>query len=175
MNIRARIRARKILLAYFYEQYFFDIAGKHESILEDIDEVSATILHHDDESIDLSKQLSSSYYKDTDIEIWYIAKHFFWKYDYTTIDRDYLTTVWPHYARYKDTVVDLVDSHIVSFAYHEMDIIDRVIFLLWYIEYKELHTPKEVLLNEMIELSKRYWDHNSSKLINWIWHKILHN
>jgi transcription termination factor NusB len=39
-----------------------------------------------------------------------------------------------------------------------MDTIDQAIFLLGYIEDKVLQTPKEVLLNEMIELAKRYSD-----------------
>lgn len=35
---------------------------------------------------------------------------------------------------------------------------DQSIFLLGYVEWKVLDTPKEVLLNEMIELAKRYSD-----------------
>ena len=56
-----------------------------------------------------------------------------------------------------------------------MDVLDRAIFLLWYIEFKELSTPKEVVLNETIEIAKRYWDSSSYKLVNWILHKILSN
>ncbi|MEI7477699.1 MAG: transcription antitermination factor NusB [bacterium] len=36
-----------------------------------------------------------------------------------------------------------------------------------------MQTPKEVILNEMIELAKKYGDDGSSKLINGILHKIL--
>jgi transcription termination factor NusB len=39
-----------------------------------------------------------------------------------------------------------------------MDMIDRCLFVLGYTEHKELKTPKEVLLNEIIEISKRYSD-----------------
>jgi transcription termination factor NusB len=38
------------------------------------------------------------------------------------------------------------------------DRIDQAIFLLGYVEYQTLKTPKNVLINEMIELSKRYSD-----------------
>ena len=38
------------------------------------------------------------------------------------------------------------------------DRIDQAIFLLGYIEYQTLKTPKGVLINEMIELSKRFSD-----------------
>jgi transcription termination factor NusB len=54
-----------------------------------------------------------------------------------------------------------------------MDVIDQMIFVLWYTEYTTLGTAKEVLLNEMIEIAKRYGDDASSKLINGIGHKIL--
>jgi transcription termination factor NusB len=37
-----------------------------------------------------------------------------------------------------------------------MDYIDRAIFLLGYIEYDQLKSPKALVLNEMIELAKRY-------------------
>jgi transcription termination factor NusB len=36
-----------------------------------------------------------------------------------------------------------------------------------------LETQKEILLNEMIELSKRYSDDWSPKLLNGIMHKII--
>jgi len=36
-----------------------------------------------------------------------------------------------------------------------------------------LETPKEILLNELIELAKRYSDEGSPKLINAIFHKIV--
>lgn len=66
-----------------------------------------------------------------------------------------------------------VDTHAVSFQFADMDMIDRVIFTLCYIEYDLLDTPKEVLLNEMVELGKRYGDDASPKLLNGIGHKVL--
>ena len=49
-----------------------------------------------------------------------------------------------------------------------MDLMDRVLFILGYIEFVELKTPKEVILNEMVELAKRYGDDSSPKLLNGI-------
>lgn len=40
-------------------------------------------------------------------------------------------------------------------------------------EFLELKTPKEIVLNEMIELAKRYGDDQSPKLLNGIGHKVL--
>jgi transcription termination factor NusB len=45
--------------------------------------------------------------------------------------------------------------------------------LLGYIESKEYKTDKKIIMNEMIELAKRYWDNNSYKLINGIWNKFI--
>jgi transcription termination factor NusB len=56
-----------------------------------------------------------------------------------------------------------------------MDIIDQAIFLLWFTEYELFHTPKEILINEMIELCKRYSDAWSPKLINGIFDKYLNS
>jgi transcription termination factor NusB len=45
--------------------------------------------------------------------------------------------------------------------------------LLGYIEYDQLKSPKALVLNEMIELAKRYWDEASPKLINAIGDNLL--
>jgi len=39
-----------------------------------------------------------------------------------------------------------------------MNTMNQSLFLLGYVERKVLETPKEVLLNELIELAKRYDD-----------------
>jgi N utilization substance protein B len=54
-----------------------------------------------------------------------------------------------------------------------MDPIDETLLLLWYVEYKTINTPKEVVINEMVELAKRYADEWSPKLINGILHEIF--
>ena len=54
-----------------------------------------------------------------------------------------------------------------------MDVLDQAIFLLGYTEHKVLDTPKEILINEMIELAKRYSDDGAPKLINAVMDKVL--
>ncbi|MBQ9553766.1 hypothetical protein IJU97_02095 [bacterium] len=54
-----------------------------------------------------------------------------------------------------------------------MDPIDEVLLLLGYIEYKTIQTPKEVVINEMVELAKRYADEGSPKLVNGILHELF--
>jgi transcription termination factor NusB len=67
----------------------------------------------------------------------------------------------------------LVNTYTVSFSFDEMDVLDRVIFVLWYTEFKEMWTPKEVVINEMVEFWKRYGDESSFKLLNGIAHKLF--
>ncbi|MBU0626554.1 hypothetical protein KKG31_06005 [Patescibacteria group bacterium] len=45
-----------------------------------------------------------------------------------------------------------------SFSFEQMDTMDQSLFILGYAERKELKTPKEILINELIELAKRYSD-----------------
>ena len=89
------------------------------------------------------------------------------------VDYDYLIRIALALPTYEKELIQQVNTYATSFKYEEMDTIDQAIFLLGYIEHKVLETPKEVLLNEMIELAKRYSDEWAPKLINGIMHKIL--
>ncbi len=89
------------------------------------------------------------------------------------IDFDYISKVGLTFMNYVDEVKEHVNQYAQTFDYTQMDPLDQAIFLLWYTERKELETPKEVLLNEMIELAKRYSDEWAPKLLNGIMHKIV--
>lgn len=86
---------------------------------------------------------------------------------------DYLHIMAPAYELFAHRLSELVNTYTATFLYDDMDIIDRVIFLLGYAEFKLMKTPKEVVINETIELAKKYGDTGSPKLINGILHKIL--
>ncbi len=89
------------------------------------------------------------------------------------IDFDYIAQVGIHFTKYMETIQQQVDTYAQTFTFHQMDPMDQAIFLLGYTEWKELETPKEVVLNEMIELAKRYSDEWAPKLLNGIMHKIV--
>jgi N utilization substance protein B len=174
MNIKGRIHARKILLVYRYEQYFLENAGEKEILMEEIEKIQHVVKQEEgiDEVI-LKEVMTRDYYSDFDTEIAYIITNYFRKFEEDIIDYDYLKLLGPKFYDYRDQVRDLVNEHTVSFGYDDMDLIDRVIFVLGYVEFLELKTPKEVVINEMVELAKRYGDDKSSKLINGIGHKVL--
>lgn len=174
MNIKARIYARKVVLVYFYQRYFWQTIQDKELLLQEIDKLDKIVkLDEGQTMVDMRGVLSTDYFGDTDREIGYIVDQFFRKIDAEEIDFSYIQEIAPYFLQYEPEVHTKVDEHTVTFAYDQMDLMDRVIFVLGYIEYVRLKTPKEIILNEMIELAKRYGDDASAKLINGIGHKIL--
>lgn len=89
------------------------------------------------------------------------------------IDFDYIAKVGTSFIKYLKEIQEKVDTYAITFTYTQMDPLDQAIFLLGYTEWKELDTPKEVMLNEMIEIAKRYSDEGAPKLLNGIMHKII--
>jgi|GEM_PF-130102 len=178
MNIAARIVARKIVLTYFYEKMIADYIVQNDHMLEEINNISLplSVLSQKEEDstpqmkADLTAQFSNS---DFDEDITYIVKNGFEKHLESGIDFEYINTVGKTYKQYKDEIATGVNKFATSFKYEDMDLIDRVIFLLGYAEYRSLKTPKEIVMNEMVELAKKYGDEGTPKLVNGILHKII--
>lgn len=66
-----------------------------------------------------------------------------------------------------------IDSYTNSFSFDQMDKMNQSLFTLGYIEYAVLKTPKKVIINELVELAKRYGDDTSPKLLNGIMPKVI--
>ncbi len=195
MDIQARITARKISLIYIYQRLFV------ENISIDIQELDSVSKNQDTKDIEFTwdtsvlKQLmnksdieSDSISSERAIEIvqtlytndslWedieYIIDIGFTKSkSKNKIDYGYIKKLLTKFDKYQSIVVEKIDEHTQTFNYEEMDIMDRTVFLLGYIENNEFDTPKNVLINEMIELAKNYWDAGSAKLINGIADNII--
>jgi N utilization substance protein B len=103
----------------------------------------------------------------------YVLNYFFNEWKSEDVDIDYVLKVWANLEKYRDEIINKINWYAQSFDYGQMDVIDQALFILWYVEWKELETPKEVLLNELVELAKRYCDEWSPKLINGIMHNII--
>jgi N utilization substance protein B len=101
--------------------------------------------------------------------MWY----FFDEWSPEDVDVDYVLQVWWSLKKYENGFSDKINPYTKTFSYEKMDPMDQVLLLLWYIEYKVLWTPKEVIINEMVELAKRYADDWSPKLVNGILHELL--
>jgi len=177
VNVTARINARKIVLSYFYEYCFFYKFKNQGNAIRDILFLD-NIFQSNEEKFEQEKKeflLVVDKYFESDFQdkVDYYVTNFYDKRPGDTIDFDYIDKVASKIEKYMPDVITKIDQYSTTFGFTKMDSIDQAIFTLWYIERKELGTMKEILLNELVELSKRYADDGSSRLINGIMHNVL--
>ena len=177
MNIRARINARKIVLSYLYQHCFFVNLMKQEKVLTEslfIDYIFKTDKGmYDEEKNKLKEQIKIYETLYTPEDFKQFIDCFFDERPMEDIDFDYISKVGINFPKHMDDIEQKVNTYAISFEYAQMDPLDQAIFLLGYTEWKEIGTPKEVILNEMIEIAKRYSDEGAPKLLNGIMHKII--
>lgn len=177
MKVWNRINARKVVLSYFYQRCFFHNLPQQENVLTEvlsIENIFQSNLEEFEQNKQALKAKIDEQLKISDDENFeYFVKVFFDKWDVNEIDMDYVFKVWWAYEKYLPEAIENINKHTQSFSFQEMNTMNQSLFILGYIEWKVLETPKEILLNELIELAKRYDDEWSPKLINWIMHKIV--
>ena len=200
VDVHQRINARKLVLSYLYQYCFYSTFQTSLDHVESTDdgekELSSKFLWETHDSFfteeflaDVQKLYDRSSEEWKQLKNWvqqilsdqgeddmpYYLKNFFDKWDEKDVDVDYVLKMMWSFEKYLDSTKEMVNQYAESFQFNEMDIIDQAIFLLWYTEYQLFHTPKEILINEMIELCKRYSDAWSPKLINWIFDKYINS
>jgi transcription antitermination protein NusB len=176
MNIHGRIIARKVLLIWFYQKFFLLRSLEKRVVQTDVLKISKIVAPFPEiEQVDdeVKQKILNTSLVESDDEVAYILTQYFSDQDPSQVDFEYIRTIAPVFEANISTVEQEVDRYATSFKFKDMDVIDQMIFVLWYTEYTVLGTTKEVLLNEMIEIAKRYGDDASSKLINGIGHKML--
>ena len=177
MNIKKRIHARKIALSYLYQHCFFrNLITQRSATIEAL--FIDNIFQSQTEKFEKAKEefkRKIEVLKDENFQehMMDFVGNFFDEWTADDVDFDYLCKVVPAVDTYEKELEGLVDSYATSFKYIDMDIIDQSLFLLGYVERKVLWTPKEVIINELIELAKRYSDDGSPKLLNGVMHKII--
>ena len=174
-----RINARKVVLSYFYQRCFFHNLWKQDHTANIVLWVQ-NIFESQWDSFEQSKkdflqEIQAELNISDNENLDYFVNTFFDKRPVDDIDMDYVFKVGKSFEKYLQEAIDQVDNHTQSFKFHEMNTMNQTLFVLWYVERKVLETPKEVLLNELIELAKRYDDEWSPKLINGIMHKVFNN
>jgi len=199
VDVHQRINARKFVLSYLYQYCFystFQVSLNHvekeekseekkgnspflwnthdsfftEEFLTDVQKLYDKSKEEWKQLKECVEQILSEQWED---DMPYYLKNFFDKRDEKDIDVDFVLKMMWSFEKYVEPTRKMVNKYAESFHYEEMDIVDQAIFLLWYTEYQLFHTPKEILINEMIELCKRYSDAGSPKLVNWIFDKFL--
>lgn len=100
----------------------------------DIDITNSALEQKDEmDTQTLAKSLNETFtQKWYDADMTYIAKNCFEKWSENGIDADYIDTMIVAYDMYADKLPDLINAYASTFRYEDMDIMDRVIFLLWY-------------------------------------------
>lgn len=158
MSMKARIISRKIFVMNIYEQIV---------AMTSLEEVNTyNFLLYNDVSLALEHMV-------------YMAERFFTNWDktsediYDMVDVSFLKPMILQWNQCFPAVVRAVEHHTTSFTFEKMDHMDKAIFLAWGVEYLVHKTPIKIILNEMIEIAKRYGDEWSPKLINGIWHKVI--
>lgn len=109
----------------------------------------------------------------------YMAERFFTNEDKTKteisdmVDVSFLKPMIEGRTRYYSAIIAAVNNNSTTFWFEKMDPIDKAIFLGGGVEYLVHKTPLKIMMNEMIEIAKRYGDEGSPKLINGIGHKVM--
>ncbi len=179
MNIRKRINARKVALSYIYQHCFFWNLLHQKSAIDEslfIDNIFQTqtdkFAKEKEVLLEKIEKYHTTLFED---HVEDFVENFFDEWTKEDIDFDYLLKVVPMTFTLESELKQQVDTYAQTFTYDDMDTIDRSLFLLGYGEWKALQTPKEVIINELIELAKRYSDEWAPKLLNGIMHKIITN
>ncbi len=103
----------------------------------------------------------------------YLMKYGFDQWQLEEIDTDYVFKVTSAISRYEEELIEKVNQNTQTFQYEQMDIMDQVCLLQGYLEVKVMDTPPAVVINEMVELAKRYSDDGAPKLVNGLLNAIL--
>ena len=154
MKVGQRINARKVVLSYFYQRCFFHNLWKQDKFISDILSVE-NIFQSNTEEFEKNKDVIKNRIQDqlwvsNDENFEYFVKIFFDKRDVEEIDMDYVMKVWWAYEQYLQEAIDWINKHTQSFTFQEMNTMNQALFILWYVEWKVLDTPKEILLNELV-------------------------
>jgi N utilization substance protein B len=194
MHIHQRINARKLLLSYIYHYCFlakltssveiaaqatptFSLSEQQDPFFDQhfLADLKTLWEYNATEGERFQASLTTLLTEDAEEGLPYYLNHFFDQRKEEEVDMEYLFQVGRGFSHYVQEIQDIVNTYTETFTYQQMDVIDQAIFLLGYSEYQLLHTPKEILINEMVELAKRYSDEGAPKLINGIMHKIIAN
>lgn len=73
-----------------------------------------------------------------------------------SLDYPFIFTIVDYMMMHVGDVYKAINSYTQTFVMERMDFIDQAIFILGYSEHATIRTPKNVLINESVELAKRY-------------------
>lgn len=161
MSILQKVKSRKIAFLYYYQHHFVSRIDRYD--------ISESITEEPMVNGDLISTMLQQQNLDP---VTYIAQSQLW-YTLSDYDDTWARTLVDAYDLYVDQMPDITQKYTKTFAYTEMSAIDQSLIHLWYTEYASLHTPYKVVIDQMVEIAKRYSTPSSAKLINGILHALL--
>ena len=170
MNIYARMTSRKILVMMIYACITQQLCDRYDELRDFRMDIVKSALTHLPESYRFP--LFSDTAATTALAEYMIVWFFNTEKNHQ-IDMHFITTVAKLRDEHIVTLIALINTHTTTFTLMQMDPMDQALLLAWGMEYIAHQTPREVLINEMIEIAKRYGDETSPKLINGIGHKMI--
>ncbi len=189
MNIWHRINARKVALSYIYWDLYFRYEYKEDSEEEVVVSSETEI---DPENSGVAEYLANLWVEadyqteqlqyqdipkgdcglaDQEDDLAMITNGL--DIDPLSVDREYVFSILENYDSNIVQSQELVDSYATQFWRVDMDCLKQSIFILGYTEKQLMQTDDKVIINEMIELGKRFWWYETYKLINSVFHKFL--
>ena len=108
-------------------------------------------------------------------DILYLARNFLsleWNIQ-EEADWEYISVMLWSFEEHIEAFVAAVAPHIKTFTLEEMDITDKTLLFLLYLEFHIVWSDKKLAINEAINLWKEFGDRSSYKLINAVWNAIV--
>ena len=78
----------------------------------------------------------------------------------------FVSEVLKNFAAHYSEINDLISANLKGYTINRVNKVDLAIIIEAIIEFNYLKTPKEVIINEAVELSKKYSTEKSPKFIN---------
>ena len=89
------------------------------------------------------------------------------------VDNEFVKEIVYGVTTYKETLDELADKHMVDWTIKRLDKTGCAILRMGLYELKFTDTPEVVVINEAIELAKKYSDDSVRKIINAVLDKVI--
>jgi len=89
------------------------------------------------------------------------------------VDNEFVKEIVYGVTTYKDSLDELADKHMVDWSVKRLDKTGAAILRMALYELKYTDTPEVVVINEAIELAKKYSDDAVRKMINAVLDKVI--
>ena len=95
--------------------------------------------------------------------------------DLLEVDNEFVNSCVEGIIQHQKEITRLADQYLDGWKMSRLNKVDQAIISLGIYELKYTDTPSVVVINEAIELSKRYSDSKVTKMINAVLDGIYHN